>query len=91
MIRIATICAAFVLLTAADCSKTIDATINTLTADPALARTAFMEVEAGEEEVEAVVVEPPVAEIVPPEPPRCDNWIWRGVEYDCHGNWVRDL
>jgi hypothetical protein len=33
-----------------------------------------------------------VVEVVPePEPPRCDNWIRRGVEYDCHGNWVRDL
>ncbi len=86
MIRIATICAAFVLLTAAQCDrKTIDATINTLTADPALARTAFMEVEAGEEDlVEHVVVEPP-------EPPRCDDYLWRGQWFDCRGHWLRDL
>ncbi len=60
MIRIATICAAFVLLTAAQCDrKTIEHYSALATTDPQPAM-AFLAVEALEEVVEPVVIEPPV-------------------------------
>jgi hypothetical protein len=42
-----------------------------------------------EPEVVALVTEPEV--IVVPEPPRCDNYTWRGQVFACDGTWLRDL
>ncbi len=43
---------------------------------------------------EPVVTVAVVPEVVPePEvivPPICDEWLWRGVWRDCHGNYLRD-
>jgi hypothetical protein len=75
------------LLTAADCSQTLDRTITQVTTGSPPVQFVALEQESNRAWEEEVVVE-----VVPePEPPRCDNWIRRGVEYDCHGNWVRDL
>jgi len=39
----------------------------------------------------AVVPEPEPVVVEPPAPPPCDDWIWRGRVFDCHGNWLYDL
>jgi hypothetical protein len=90
MIRLALIAAAFVALTGAQCSKAEIERYSALvagTADPSRAM-AFM-VEEVALEMEVVKAEPVVIE--PPEPPPCVDYLNRGVWYDCHGNWLRDL
>jgi hypothetical protein len=42
-----------------------------------------------EPEVVALVTEPEV--IVPPEPPPCVDYLWRGQWFSCDGTWLRDL
>jgi hypothetical protein len=87
MIRLIALPFVLVLLTAADCSQTLERTITQVTTGNPPVQFVALEQESNRAWEEEVVVE-----VVPePEPPRCDNWIWRGVEYDCHGNWVRDL
>jgi hypothetical protein len=42
-----------------------------------------------EPEVVALVTEPEV--IVPPEPPPCVDYLYRGQWFSCDGTWLRDL
>lgn len=89
MIRLALIAAAFVALTAAQCDRaSIDKAISNIKGDSApftlVATTEVVEEEALEEVVEPVVIEPP-------EPPRCDDYVWRGQVFSCEGTWLRDL
>lgn len=43
-------------------------------------------------EPEAVAVVEAEPEVVAPTPePVCDEWLFRGRWYDCHGNWLRDV
>jgi hypothetical protein len=86
MNRLPLLLACAVLLTGAQCDK------ETITYYSALAKgeapAAFLTI-PDEPEVVALVTEPEV--IVPPEPPPCVDYLWRGVWYDCRGNWLRDL
>jgi hypothetical protein len=92
MIRLPLILACAVLLSGYSCDgPRVEAVVATVFGEEAArnsAPAAFLTI-PDEPEVVALVTEPEV--IVPPEPPRCDNYTWRGQVFSCEGTWLRDL
>jgi hypothetical protein len=75
------------LLTAADCSQTLERTITQVTTGNPPVQFVALEQESTRAWEEEVVVE-----VVPePEPPKCVDYLWRGQWFTCDGTWLRDL